>query len=94
MGQGGRGGCYCRGARRLRLQLAREPELLRGGAKFEKRVGADEGKAQQFLSTLESQPAAARADYMRAHPDEVSNMAKIPDPALQAKFRGLVTNRG
>lgn len=60
---------------------------------FEKRTGADESKAQEFLKQLEAQPADQRADYMKAHPADVRNMAIVPNRDLQTRFRKLVTNR-
>jgi len=62
-------------------------------AAYEKKVGADETKANAFVASLAAMPFAGRQGYAGAHPDEVRNMMKIPDPALQEKFRGLMLNR-
>ena len=61
---------------------------------FEKRVGADETKAKAFVDTLASMSFPQREPYAKEHPTEVRNMALIPDPTLQTKFRNLMTNRG
>ena len=61
---------------------------------FEKRVGADESKAKAFVDALGSMPFGQRDSYAKDHPAEVRNMALIPDPVLQTKFRNLMTNRG
>ena len=61
---------------------------------FEKKVGADEGKANAFVAGLAALPFAERADYANSHRADVRNMDLIPDPTLQTKFRNLMTNRG
>ena len=61
---------------------------------YEKRVGADETKAKAFVDTLASMSFPQREPYAKEHPTEVRNMALIPDPTLQTKFRNLMTNRG
>jgi len=61
---------------------------------FEKRVGSDESKARAFVASLAGMPFGSRNDYARAHPQDVRNMALVPDPELQTQFRKLMTNRG
>jgi hypothetical protein len=61
---------------------------------FERRAGADEGKATAFVNALAALPPTQRGPYMQAHPADVANLAKIPDPELQQKFDSLVRRHG
>lgn len=61
---------------------------------FEKRMGSDETKANAFVASLAALPFADRANYAYAHRAEMRNVAMIPDPAIQTKFRKLMSNRG
>jgi hypothetical protein len=60
---------------------------------FEKRAGVDETAARAFLRDVEAKPAAERTAYVQQHPKDLRNMALIPDPDLQTKFRKLMLNR-
>jgi len=62
-------------------------------AKFEKRVGADEAKARAFVTSIAGIPAGERADYVRQHPPDAKNLARIPDQALQTRYKSLMLER-